>query len=436
MGFNYLMKILMIAYYFPPYNTIGAVRTGKMAKYLERMGHEVKVISARDQPLQRTLHLEIPEKKVLYTRWLNINRLAQSFAGGKSKVAENGYEVSIRPGFRQRLIHFTGKIYKNILNFPDGQIGWIPFAYRAGKKTIESWKPDIIYASSAPYSSLITAARLSRKYGIPWLAELRDLWVDHQYYQYGRLRKKLENRIEKKTLGSASALITVSEPLAEKLRACYSKPVQVIRNGFDPEDYEPYVTKVTEEHLPNQLNLVYTGMIYDGRQNISPLLKAIRLLKDQDMPVYLNMYGKYLDKIRRLAADFGVSELVNVSGSVGYKEALRLQTEADVLLLLLWTDRQQKGIYTGKLFEYIGARRPILAVGPGEDVAADLIRELGAGYIADEEEKIVLHLQRWSLEKKSLGFTRSHLGDTWHLTRESQARQLSEFLRRLTGEMG
>ncbi|AHD05818.1 glycosyltransferase family 4 protein [Paenibacillus larvae] len=425
------MKILIIAYYFPPYNTIGAVRTGKMAKYLERMGHDVRVISARDQPLQPTLHLEIPEEKVLYTHWLNINRLAQSLAGGKHKVAENGYEVSIRPGFRQNMIRFIGKMYKNILNFPDGQIGWIPFAYRAGKKTIDTWKPDLIYASSTPYSSLITAARLSRKHGIPWMAELRDLWVDHQYYHYGRIRKKLESWVEKKTLESATALVTVSEPLAEKLRARYNIPVQVIRNGFDPEDYEPAVSR---ERSPN-LDLVYTGMVYDGKQDISPLLKAIRLLKDQDIPVRLYMYGKYLDKIRQSAAHFGVSEQVKVSGSVGYKEALRLQTEADILLLLLWTDRQEKGIYTGKLFEYIGSRRPILAVGPGENVAADLIRELGAGFIAHEEEKIVQQLKRWFLEKKEFGTIQAPSGNAGHLSRESQACQLSEFLKRLTGEM-
>ncbi|MDT2276280.1 hypothetical protein P7H20_17595 [Paenibacillus larvae] len=126
------------------------------------------------------------------------------------------------------------------------------------------------------------------------------------------------------------------------------------------------------------------------------------MLKDQDIPVRLYMYGKYLDKIRQSAAHFGVSEQVKVSGSVGYKEALRLQTEADILLLLLWTDRQEKGIYTGKLFEYIGSRRPILAVGPGENVAADLIRELGRGLLPMKKRKLYSSLKGGSSRRKNL----------------------------------
>ncbi len=165
------MRILLVSYFFPPYNTIGAVRTGKTARYLRQLGHDVRVLTAANQPLQPTLPREIPDGNVIATPWIDVNRPAQWLLGGRERVAARGYQSSSRlRGIAGQL----GKLYRTFVHLPDAQIGWLPFALRAGSRLLHRWKPDVILASGLPITSLLVAARLSEKFHVPWVAEMRD----------------------------------------------------------------------------------------------------------------------------------------------------------------------------------------------------------------------------------------------------------------------
>ncbi|TCZ77520.1 hypothetical protein E0485_11050 [Paenibacillus albiflavus] len=424
------MRILLISYFFPPYNTIGAVRTGKMAKYLAKMGNEVYVLSAKNQPLQPSLSLEIPHDQVAYTNWMDVNKPVQFLLGGRAKIADRGY---IPPkGILRKTFKFFGHSYKTLVNFPDGQVGWVPYAIKEGARKIREWQPDIIYASAMPYSSLLIAKKLSTKFNIPWVAEFRDLWVDYQYYHYGFLRKKLEAWLERSTLITASGYITVSEPLAETLRKKYnSKPTKVIMNGFDLEDY-PEENKRDQETISSQdhvLRILYTGMVYEGKEDPSPLFKALHLLGDNGDHVRVVFYGRYLDTVRELAKRYHVEHLIEINSPVSYTESIQLQCNADVLLLLLWNDPMEKGIYSGKLFEYIGARRPILAIGSEDNVAADLVRERNVGVVQNDEMRIAELLLEWIKQKQIAPIPDKPIEAAMGLSREVQAEQLQQFLR-------
>lgn len=417
------MRILFISYFFPPYNTIGAVRTGKMAKYLTKLGHEVFIISAKNQPLQRTLSLEVPDDHVVYTDWVDVNKPIQFLLGGRASVADRGY---IPPkGILRQTFKWLGRTYKTAINFPDGQIGWVPYAIREGSKLIRNWKPDIIYASAMPHSSLLVAKSLSQKYGIPWIAEFRDLWVDYQYYHYGRVRKTIETWLEHNTLSTASGFVTVSEPLAETLRKKYSgKPTQVIMNGYDIDDFG---IKYEDNH-EDILKIVYTGMVYEGREDPSPLFKALKLIGDQSHKVRIEFYGRYLETVRELAKLHEVDHLVQINSPVPYHESVQLQCQADILLLLLWNDPMEKGIYSGKLFEYIGARRPILAIGCEDNVASELIRDRNVGITLQNEVQIAALLLEWMDEKRLSSIPSKPLEAIVGLSREDQAHLLDTFL--------
>ena len=118
------MRILLISYYFPPYNCVGAVRPAKLAKFLERQGHEVKVISARNQPFLKGLELPFNESHVVYTPWVNINSPVEFLLGGRKRVAQQGF---IQSGGNKGLVKKIGMAYKAMAHIPDGQIG-LPLA--------------------------------------------------------------------------------------------------------------------------------------------------------------------------------------------------------------------------------------------------------------------------------------------------------------------
>jgi glycosyltransferase involved in cell wall biosynthesis len=423
------MRILIISYFFPPYNAIGGVRVGKQAKFLERFGHEVRVITAADQPLQPTLPLEIAPHAVQHTRWWNVNRPAELAFGGRGRVAERGYTAGSGGGALRQV----GALYKSVLNFPDGEIGWFPFARAAALRVAREWRPDVIYASARPITSLLVAHSVAAACGVPWVAELRDLWVDNPYYSHPAWRAAVERRLEKRVLGSAAGFVTVSEPLAETLREKFGRPTEVVMNGFDAEDYP------ADRDAPPAgptLRIAYTGMIYAGKRDPSPLFAALQRMGSGREQVRVSFYGRYLETVRELADRFGVGHLVEVRNPVAYAEALRIQRESDLLLLLLWDDPSERGVFTGKLFEYIGARRPILAIGPRDNVAAQLVEDRGVGGVFRDPDEIARHLEDCLRQKRTAGGIGMLAEEvTRDLSREAQTRRLESFLSGLVGDL-
>jgi hypothetical protein len=275
------------------------------------------------------------------------------------------------------------------------------------------------------------AASLSRILGIPWVAELRDLWVDNQNYPYGRTRRGLEQKLEKYIYSNVAGFITVSEPLAAILRRKYDKPVTVVTNGYDPSDY----SEDWRASSGGRLELLYTGTIYPGKQDPRPLFRAIRQLGEGPERLRVRFFGRYLGCVMDWARDEGVAQYVEVHEPVPFAESVRLQRTADLLVLLLWNDLSERGVFTGKLFEYLGARRPILGVGPDGCVASALIKTRQAGAVLHTPDQIAQYLKRMLRRKWAEG----HIPDlpvstAAGLTREDQTRELEKFL--LTAQVG
>ena len=390
------MKILLISFFFPPYSTIGAVRTGKLARFLLDHGHDVRVLAAKDLPLLTTLKEEIPSEQVHYTRWISPNFLPELLFGGRKKIAQQGYKTS--SGKLKKL----GYYFRLLLHFPDEMIGWLPFARREGRKIIAAWQPDLIYASGKPFSTLILASQLSRATHTPWVAELRDLWTDNHDYEFPRWRQRLEASLEKKTLSSAAGLVTVSTPWADLLRRKYVKPTTVIYNGFDPADYPPISEIGTSP--ADELHLIYTGTFYPAFQNPTPLFAALKLLPELERrQIKIHFYTRYIEALQATAQDYGVEDCIEHPGLVPYRDALQAQMEADALLLFLWGKEEQEGWFPAKMFEYMGARRPILGIGTGKDLASDLIRTRQAGLVSDQPQEIAAELSRLLAQKRASG---------------------------------
>jgi len=395
------MRVLIVSFYFPPYSAVGAVRTGKTAKFLTEFGHDVRVLTAAEQDTpHRTLPVELHADAVDYTHWMSV-RAPIDFVVGKGRVTGWGGSEDAA-GARPSLSHRLLRGVKALAYFPDVNVGWLPFAVTAGLRRIRDWRPDVIYASASPYTALCVAMLLSRASGIPWVAELRDLWTDNHAYSHPTWRRRVDRYLEGVVLRSASAVITVSPPLAETLTARHTRPVHVVTNGFDPADYG--APDLTTTHDAETLRIVHTGHVYGERQSAAPLFDAMQRLGADGKRVRVVLYGSPAPSLEREAQRFGMADQIECDGPVPYSASLRAQASADILLSLLWNDPRQPGIYTTKLFEYLGARRPILAVGhTAGNGAATLIREQQAGIATNDPEQIATFLQTQLRSKREHG---------------------------------
>ena len=373
------MKILFITYYFAPYNTIGAVRTTRTAEKLIEMGHDVKVISANEQYLPKNLSTSFPKENVFYTKWFN----PKKYIPYKSLPA-NDFSLPNKNtlGKVKDLIIRSLKIfYSNILAKPDSFVGWFSPAKAQAVNLIDNgWEPDLIYASASPYTSLLIAQSISKRYSIPWVGELRDLWSDNHYFK----SNWIDRFLERKTLSTASHLVTVSEPLAQVLKRKYKCPVSVIYNAYDESDFINLSTDVSSE----KIKIIYTGTIYENRRDPTPLFLAIVSNGSLRSKVKVDFYGPDLSYISYLIDKYKLEDCVFTHNPVARDMAIKLQQESDVLLLLTWDDPREKGILTGKLFEYIGSGNAILSIGAIEDDASKIIVDNNFGIATNTPEKI------------------------------------------------
>lgn len=390
------VRILLISYYFPPYNSIGAVRLGKIAAFLYDQGHDVRVLTADRQPFEKSLPHPLPAENVLYTSRINLRKPADLLQGGEEKAVAEG---SVPQGTGWSLGRRIWWLYRMLVYFPDMQVGWYPYAVKAGKRLLKTWTPDLIYASGMPFTGHLVARRLAHHSSVPWIGELRDLWMDNHYYEFPFLRRWLEGWLEKRTLGDAIALVTVSEPFAKKLKERFSCHVAVIMNGVDAQ--APALPPPTGSSGP-ELTLLHAGMLYEGKRDPSPLFKALALLGDERSKVNVRFYGRQISGVLPLAKRYGVEDCVEVHGPVPHHESLRLQNTHDVLLLLLWADPREEGNYPGKLFEYLGSRRPVLIIGAENNVSCHLVQDHKAGLVLNDPEKLASQLRQW-VELKASG---------------------------------
>lgn len=398
------MRILLLTWFFPPTNAIGAVRTGKFARHLMQEGHDLRVVTVRNGELPAGLPLEVPSSQVVYTSWFDVNSAPRALNRLLRPGRRSPPHVATPAAPSRSSGHSSGRshlrraarFYTAAVNLPDRQIGWLPWALRGTRRACADWRPDLLFASGPPFTAFLAAHHASRRLGVPWVAELRDRWVDDPYDDDPPWRAAALARLERLTLGSASALVTVSQPWAEWYRQKYAKPVATIYNGFDPNEIVG-IEKVEKARWfePGPLTIVYTGVIYPGFRDPTPLFTALRQIPRAEQRLRVVFYGTAPDHVRPIAAACGVLPLVELRPAVPHAEALRIQRAADLLLLMQWTDPRDQGHIPAKLFEYLAARRPILGLGLEDGVPARLIRARAAGCFSNDPEAIAAQLKTW-----------------------------------------
>jgi glycosyltransferase involved in cell wall biosynthesis len=291
----------------------------------------------------------------------------------------------------------AGKLLKTLLWVPDGHRRWKRAALREAESIIRNRRVVMLVSSSFPATShLIAKALKSRHPEIPWIADYRDLWSQNYDYPFYRFRQVFDRWHERRTLRLADALTTASEPFAVRLRMLHpGKRVCSIPTGFDERTLNPSGGKTAGKPF----TIVYTGQIYHGKQDVDTFLAVMHDLAGTAMvaagDLSVRFYGDHDPILARKIAAVGVSGFVAQAGRVAKTAAVEVQRQAQLLLLLSWDDPTQKGTYPGKVFEYLAAQRPMLVVGPRDNVMGRLVRQAEAGRFASDRSGIRELITAW-----------------------------------------
>jgi glycosyltransferase involved in cell wall biosynthesis len=390
------LKLLLVCYHNPESNMIGALRVRKFAENLAVKGCSVRVLSragiAKYEPGVQCTEASGPRVHAAVSRFNPASRTATA-----RQTRKPGRETRLWSRVRPKIAW----VVRHVIAVPDLEVVSVRTMFRHSRD-LGAWAPQVIVASGPPFSVFFVAQRIARQRGIPWVADYRDLWTLGSYYMLGPIRRRVDRALESRLLRTASLVTTVSQPLADDMHHAFGVRSEVVLNGYDPTDLAAF-NPILGEHSGLPLRILYAGEIYKGRRDPGPLFMALASMSLGPDQVLVDFCGDNVHVVEDAAQRYGVEHLVTCRPRLPHAESLALQRGADVLLLLMWNNPGERGVYTGKVFEYLGVRRPILMLGFARGVAADLIRSRSAGVIANDPDEIALAVGEWLATKRATG---------------------------------
>lgn len=379
-------KVLVIAYYFPPMGMGGVQRVAKFVKYLPQFGWHPVVLTVKDVEYfshDPSLLDDIP-KEVKITRSGSLDPLRVLFLSKKLFKAQKGPDEKNRGVYAGRKSKFLSWFL-----FPDNKIGWLPWALAKGFLLCKREKIDLIFSTSPPVTAHLLGCLLKLFTGVRWVSDYRDLWGGGYQDEYlpTPFHCWLKNRLQRTFLSKADGVVCVNELLSQKLRErkLRSKEPVTIESGFDSEDFQSRQKAET-----GFFKIVYMGT-FGPDHNPEPFFAALsHLLRENLIPKnkvkFFHVGLSAGINIESLLTEYDLRDVVETKGYLSHKEAVKFIGDAHLCLLAVTPQNKGEVIITGKIFEYLAARRPILAVVPPKGAAAQIINQFKAGKVASPED--------------------------------------------------
>jgi glycosyltransferase involved in cell wall biosynthesis len=415
------VKVLIVSLYFPPAGGGGVQRPLKFATHLPELGIETHVLAPDDPKwIHRDEELAPPT-----LAWVHRAR----YLGPKGrKPAEelHGTRGLERIGRQARL---AGRR----LLVPDENVSWNLTAIPAAIRIAREEGIDVVLTTSPPSSVHLIGAAVKRATGIPWVADLRDSLVAHPHRRAEslavRAKEQGEHAVARLVARFADAIVCVSEAIADELREREPRGRVVhISNGSDFDDFAGL-----EYVRGERFRITHAGSFF-GKRDPRPFLTALQPVDE----VVARFLGDFRSADREWAETLELGDRLELIPYAPRRRSLELQRDSEALLLLIpEAGGRGKGVLSGKVFEYLAAERPILAVVPPDGAAADLLRETGAGVVVapDDVDGMARELAalRDAWRAGALGGT--PLTDEWKqkLSRRTRVEELAQLLEELAG---
>lgn len=383
-----MKKALILTYYWPPGSGPGVQRWLKFSKYLPQFEIQPTVITVKNGSYPSTdesLLGDIPsELKVHHTKTVEPFAIYNALRGKKGNSVEVGMgNLKGKPSMLSKVANHVRANYF----IPDARKGWNSFAYKKAVEIIDSDKPDCIITTGPPHSTHLVGEQLSREKGIPWIADMRDPWTSIYYNAFlnrTEQTKKKDKSLEDLVLQKASAVVVASTAMKDEF-SDRSKNISFIPNGYDEEDFENLIQIDRDKFI-----LAYTGNL-KSNQNCTALWEAIKELAENNdfrTNFRLEITGNVDEGIRNEWKKLELEEFIVHKPFVPHKQAIEIMHSSHMLLLPIPKSENNKGIITGKIFEYLASRRPILSIGPKDGNASEILSLCGKEPMLEYSNKI------------------------------------------------
>lgn len=377
-----MKKILLIAWHFPPFNSVASSRTYGFARYLSELGYRVTVLTADHRGdgcnllFEEAAHrFEVVTAATVTHR--DMNRVLLAEGGGEG--GGRGFSPLIHRLKKRLSYHVIG----NALTSADR---WLFQAMEVARTVMARERHDVIISSFSPISCHLVAWDLRRRFpGVCWVADYRDLWSENRCVPRAIFPLSLLQSLAERLLNRrADLLVTVSEPLREVLAETFRRKTYVVENGYFPDD--AVVAEKGNAVFPRRHTFCYTGSIYRQKQDPTPFFRAVQeLVASGELAsgdVEIRFYGENSRLVQEKVDAVGLGDLVRLLPMVSRAESLAIQRSATGLLFLESDNPESRGVLTGKLFEYITSGTPVIAVGVSTSHAAGaLIAETNTGRV-------------------------------------------------------
>ena len=381
-----MRPVLLITYYFPPAGGVAVQRMLKFARYLPQYGYLPTVVTVDPRfavygAMDSALMDQLPgEVRVVRTRsWDPFSIYARMQGVKKEDVAGVGFVKEGQIGWRQEAARWVrGNIF-----LPDARVGWVPFARRAVLRLVREQKFSVVMTSGPPHSAHLVGSFLKARTGIPWIADLRDPWTDYYYnahFHQSPLARFINARLERRVLSRADVVLSVSEAIGTGLRGkvCMRR-YETVPNGYDPHDTPSGLEPAND---CARFVIAHVGTYSKERHSAA----FVQVIVSMAEGVELRLVGHVHEWV---ANEFGrtrLGESLVLIPHVPHREAMEHMAQADMLLLPIERGRLNKGIVSGKLFEYLSVGKPVIGIGPPDGDMARILRETRAGIVFDYDD--------------------------------------------------
>lgn len=386
-------KVLIILYYWPPAGGPGVQRWLKFVKYLADFNIKPTVFVPKNPhyPLiDKSLEFEIPRHvEVIKSHITEPYVFAKLFSKQDTNRLSKGI---IKAPQKQNLIQKALLYIRGNYFIPDARMLWITPSVKRISKLLNHTNFDAMITTGPPHSLHRIGFHLKNKYpDMPWIADFRDPWVNIGYQKDLKLTESSSERhqnMESEVLTSADHIVVTSPSTQYEFQQKTSKPVSLITNGYD----DTVITSELDEHF----SLTHVGTLMSER-NPENLWQVLAELVQEDEHFKSNFELKFIGQVSQNVLDslkkYNLQKHCSLSGYLPHQNAQQQMFSAQVLLLIEKNLKQTQGIIPGKFFEYLQAKRPILAVGPQDWDVGQLILKHKSGISFNYEQKDELKAQ-------------------------------------------